>query len=92
MKPVYDFVFVNTHMGYEKTYSLLRTNIPLSSLSAIEHSQNLNRSECNSAWAFVEKANNFYFKQDDYFMEVILEEQKEEILSYPRYFGFSGNY
>lgn len=88
----YKFVFVNSHLGHEQSYSLIETNIPLSALSSIEKSQNLTRFDSNSVDRFVEKANSFYYKQEDKFMKIIIPDQKEIIEDYPMYFGEYGNY
>ena len=90
--PIYKFVFVNTHLGYEMSYSVIETNVPLSDLSIIEKSQKLTRSESNTAESFVDQMLTFYYKPDKIIAKVIQKDQKQFIEGYPIYYGYSGNY
>lgn len=93
---MYKFVFVNTNMGYYDTYSLIETDLPLSSLNHIENSLNLPRSCNTTVKAFVNAANKFWpLKSNKYEIKILIEDTKEmteEMKDLPIYYGYSGNY
>ena len=90
--PIYRFVFVNTHLWYEMSYSLIETNVPLNALSKIEDSQKLTRSESNSAERFVNQMLTCFYNSEKIIAKIVQKDQKQFIEEYPIYYGYSGNY